>query len=283
MGDQPVAHVAAVDVGVLQVGAGAGGLGQADAAVDLQRAGLRRDLAAGGDELLAQHVTHTLLGRAGAPLFEQPAFVPDRKRHRRPRQRVAAHRFEAVRQLGGVGLQELAPRRRGKEQLAHLDRGADRARRRRQLAAARVDAHRVRAVGGAAGDGQLGHRAQRGQRLAAETHRADLLQIVEAGDLAGGVALEGQRQLVGRDAGAVVLDQDGAHAARGQPQRDLASAGVERVVEQLAHHRAGALDHLAGGDLADQLVGQFTDGAARWGGARRGGRGERGQGHGPGL
>ena len=42
-------------------------------------------------------------------------------------------------------------------------------------------------------------------------------------------------------------------------------AGVERVVDQLAHHRGRALDHLAGGDLADQFVGQFADGAARGG------------------
>ena len=48
----------------------------------------------------------------------------------------------------------------------------------------------------------------------------------------------------------------------GSRTRDLRGAGVERVVDQLAHHRGRALDHLAGGDLADQLVGQFADGAA---------------------
>ena len=59
-----------------------------------------------------------------------------------------------------------------------------------------------------------------------------------------------------------------AHAAGQQPHRDLRGAGVERVVDQLAHHRGRALDHLAGGDLADQLAGQFADRAARRGGAR---------------
>ena len=39
-------------------------------------------------------------------------------------------------------------------------------------------------------------------------------------------------------------------------------AGVERVVDQLAHHRGRPLDHLAGGDLADQFVGQVADRAA---------------------
>jgi hypothetical protein len=42
-------------------------------------------------------------------------------------------------------------------------------------------------------------------------------------------------------------------------------AGVQRVVHQLAHHRGRALHHLAGGDLADQFVGQFADRAARGG------------------
>ncbi len=44
---------------------------------------------------------------------------------------------------------------------------------------------------------------------------------------------------------------------------DLAGAGVERVVDQFAHHRRRPLDHLAGGDLADQFVGQFADRPAR--------------------
>jgi hypothetical protein len=83
------------------------------------------------------------------------------------------------------------------------------------------------------------------------------------------VALERQRQLIGRDARAVVLDHDAAHAAGRQPHRDLRGAGIQRVVDQLAHHRGRALDDLAGRDLAHQLVGQFADRAA--GGRRIGG------------
>jgi hypothetical protein len=41
----------------------------------------------------------------------------------------------------------------------------------------------------------------------------------------------------------------------------------KRVIDQFAHDRGRALDHLAGGNLADQLVGQLADvcgeGAAR--------------------
>jgi hypothetical protein len=77
------------------------------------------------------------------------------------------------------------------------------------------------------------------------------------------MALQRQRQFVGRDALAVVLDHGAAHAAAGQAHGDLAGAGVQRVVDQLTHHRSRAFDHLAGGDLADQFVRQLADRAAR--------------------
>ena len=79
------------------------------------------------------------------------------------------------------------------------------------------------------------------------------------------MAAQRERQLGGRDAVAVVLDDDLADAAAAEPDDDLAGAGVEGVVDQLAHHRRRPLDDLAGGDLADQLVGQFADRAARAG------------------
>jgi hypothetical protein len=97
----------------------------------------------------------------------------------------------------------------------------------------------------------------------AETNGRDRLQLVQRRDLAGGMALERQRQLGGRDAAAVVLDDDAAHAAGHQLDEDIPGAGIQRVVHQLAHDRGRALDDLAGGDLADQLVGQFADRAAR--------------------
>ncbi len=61
---------------------------------------------------------------------------------------------------------------------------------------------------------------------------------------------------------AVVFDDDGAHAAASEAHGDLGGTGVERVVDQLAHHRGRALDDLAGGDLAHQFVRQFADRAA---------------------
>ena len=176
-------------------------------------------------------------------------------------------------ELGGVGLQELAARGRGEEQLAHFHARAARAGGGLEFAAAGVQPVRVRVGCGARGDGHVGHRRDRGQRLATKAHGGDRLQVMQAADLAGGVALERHGQLLHRNAAAVVFHHDGAHAASHQLDLDVAGAGVQRVVHQLAHDRGRPLDDLARGDLADQLVGQFADGTGRWQVARVGGQG----------
>ena len=66
--------------------------------------------------------------------------MPHREADLGPPQRLAPHRFQAMGQLGGVALEELAARRRAEEQLPHLHAGAVRAGGRLQLAAARVEA-----------------------------------------------------------------------------------------------------------------------------------------------
>ena len=54
----------------------------------------------------------------------------------------------------------------------------------------------------------LGNGGDAGQRLAPETHRRHAVQLRGIGQLAGGVAVKGQRRLVRRNAGAVVDDAD---------------------------------------------------------------------------
>ena len=222
------------------------------------------------DEVGAEHVGQALLERgqrvaaalAAPPLLDQLALVPDGKANVGPCQRVPAHRFDAVREFGGVGLEELAPCRRAEEQLLDLDRGAGAARHGLEFAAAAVEPPGVLDIGDARQDGAVGDRIDGGQRLAAKTHGANRFEVEQAGDLAGGVALERDRQLFAQDARAVVLHRDQAHAAGKEAHRDLGGAGVQRVVDQFAHHRGRPLDDLAGGDLADQFIGQLKDGAA---------------------
>lgn len=106
---------------------------------------------------------------------------------------------------------------------------------------------------------QAADRGDRRQRLAAEAQRGHRFQVVDGSDLAGGVAAHRQRQLLGRDAAAIVADADQADAAFLQVDIDALGARVERVLDQLLHHGGGPLDHFAGGDLVDEGVRELAD------------------------
>ena len=277
-----VAHVAAVDVGVLPVAARTRSVRNAGQANDLHAAGV---LAASfgpldGDavfhKVFAQDIGQALAKRGhahrvhGAPLRDQLAFVPNGKAHVGARQGVAAHGFDAVRQFGGIGFEKFASCRCRVKEFAHLHRGANLAGAGTDFAAARVDqpAVRLRGRGAARGDADLGDGRHGGQGLTAKTHGLHTLQIVQAADFAGGVALERGGQFRAGDAAAVVFDRDQSNPTGEQAQADLAGPSVQGVVDQLAHHRSGALDHFTRGDLADEFVGQFPDGRGRRRGAK---------------
>jgi hypothetical protein len=83
------------------------------------------------------------------------------------------------------------------------------------------------------------------------------------------VAGQRQRQLLWRNAASVVGDGDALDAALLQAHGDLGGAGIERVLQQFLDHGRRTFDHLASGDLRDQLIGQGLDGARR-GGSRFG-------------
>ena len=87
------------------------------------------------------------------------------------------------------------------------------------------------------------------------------MQVGERQDLAGGVTHECQGQLVGDDPGSVVADSNRRPAGAADLHRDPASVGVERVLDQLLHHRRRTLDHLAGGDGVGHLLLQSVDSA----------------------
>ena len=64
------------------------------------------------------------------------------------------------------------------------------------------------------------------------------------------MALDGEGDLVGRDAAAVVGDLDERLAALFDHDVDATGTGVEGIVEEFADDGGGAFDDLAGGDLA---------------------------------
>ena len=166
-------------------------------------------------------------------------------------------------ELGLLGAQELAPRRRIEVEVRHRDRGALRARRGLHLAdAARLRrrsrracaASRVRLVIDRRDTEAIEASASPRNPIVATPSRSS-----QAGDLAGGVARERERQLLARDAGAVVLDLHALDAAGLEHHGDRLRAGVDAVLQQLLQHRGRALDHLARGDLADQQLRQDAD------------------------
>jgi hypothetical protein len=177
-------------------------------------------------------------------------------------QRELGQRAQRGGQLGGSGLQELESRRRVEEQVADLHDGAGLPGRRHGPLDLPAGAGHARALGllpRAGRDAEAGHGADGRQRLAAEPERADGVEVGVLGQLGGGVALERQRQVLGRHPLPVVGHAHQRGAAVAQVDGDPARAGVQRVLHQLLHDRRRPLDDLAGGDLVDEMRRQPPD------------------------
>src|SRR5205085_7669768 len=93
----------------------------------------------------------------------------------------------------------------------------------------------------------------------AEAEGADAEQVVGVAEFTGGVAGQGQRQVVGGDAAAVVDDADQLGAALVQVDVNALRAGVDGVFEQFLDDAGGPFDDLAGGDLGDDVRRQLAD------------------------
>ena len=73
------------------------------------------------------------------------------------------------------------------------------------------------------------------------------------------MAFKGQHCVVTNHSFAVVGNFQQPSPAGFDLDRDARRAGVDCVFDQLLERRRGPLDHLAGGDAVDQLLGQATD------------------------
>ena len=169
-------------------------------------------------------------------------------------------------QLGGFGLEKLAPRRGIEEQVAYRERSPRRRARifaRQQLTPGnfhpRAGAFRRRA----------GHHlhpcdgGDRGQRFAAKAQGRDREQVVAGAQLGGGVAFESQQGVVAHHAAAVVGDAYKLAPSALDCEDDTGGPGVESILQQLFDYRSRPVDDLAGGDLVGHLVGQYVDAAHR--------------------
>ena len=266
MGDAAIAHRAAVDVQVLLVGTGTRIVRLGDPALQPQTGTGVVHAQGGADEILAQGFAQAqarILVTATGPVAARGlAVVADPQLHVRTGQRQRAQPFLDVAHLGAFGAQELAPRRHVVEQVAHLHRGTGRVRLGQHLAhPATVDLQlaAMLGLGAARGQPETADRGDRRQGFAAESQRGHRLQVVERGDLAGGMAADRQRQLGRIDAATVIADPDQAHPAFLQLDVDPVRTGIKRVLDQLLDHRCRAFDDFAGGDLVDQGVRKRSD------------------------
>ena len=177
-------------------------------------------------------------------------------------ERVTAYHGVDSGVLGGRRAQELATCRIVLEQPAHDDGRAARgpqALSRRYPAAGQLQVRAGVLVRRAADDADTRDGGDAGQRFAPEAERGDGLQFARGFELAGGEALKGEIDLVGRDAGTVVGDADALHAATAHLHGHLGRAGVERVLDELFDDGRRALDHLTGGDAGRHVGGEHAD------------------------
>ena len=184
----------------------------------------------------------------------------------RVRQRDPREHLHDVAGLRRVRLEERPADGGVEEQVPDLDHGPDRT-------SARLDRAEDSALDGEFGTlggpglarlaADLGDLGDRRQRLAPEAERLDAIQIIGLGELARGMRLEREQQVLGRHAEAVVGDPDQVLAAPFDRQVDPRGPGVDRVFQQLLDDARRPLDDFARRDLVDDGRRQLADDSHR--------------------
>ena len=190
------------------------------------------------------------------------ALFDESKGHLGVGQRLVLDYGEHRRALGGVPLDELQAGGRVEKQVADDHGGTHRAAAVLPFgdhAALQRQGNAQTRVGCAGHQIDPRHSGDRRQGFAAETQRADGLQIVLGADFAGGVAQKGHLGVLGRDAAAVVSDPDHGHAAAADLYRDAGRARVDGVFQQLLDYAGGAFHHLAGGNQIGHMRGKLLN------------------------
>ena len=184
------------------------------------------------------------------------AVVAQMESHVETRQCQPLDHFLQVIEFGFFGLEEFASCRRIEEQVAHFHRSAHRMRgrlnARRHVSTFGLDLPGLIGVTGTRSQGQARHGADRGQGFTAEAQAHHLLQVFQITNLAGGVPGQRQRQVIGRNAAAIIAHPQQLDAALLDVDVNAFGTGVEAVFQQLLDHRRRSLHHLAGGDLVRQ-------------------------------
>jgi len=178
-------------------------------------------------------------------------------------QRVAGDDFANMACLGSVGFEELLARGRVPEKLRHSDIRAGRCAYgplADNLAPLQLQLHPHGLLSRPGDEGDLAHRADRGQGLAPKPQRGDMLQLLGRADLRGGVTLEGQGRFGRGDAAAIVNDANEPFAAIRNLHANVGGSRVQAVLDELFHHGRGPFHDLARCDLIGYIRRKNLDG-----------------------
>jgi hypothetical protein len=115
-----------------------------------------------------------------------------------------------------------------------------------------------------AGQGEPGAGRDAGQGLAAEAQGGHAAKVILVLDLGSGVPLGGQLQVLAAHALPVVHHPDALQAPALQVQLHAAGSGVQGVVQQLPYNGKRPVDHLAGRDLAGNLLPEDLNPPGGW-------------------
>ena len=213
--------------------------------------------------IAAQHRGDTLLGRGGGRQRKHVAAIrAHREAHGGTSHGHERDDLHRVPKLRGLGAQKLPAGGYLREEIPDLDGCTDRmGRGLHRLGAGESDGDNrpLGGIAGAARDQKLRDAADRGQGLPAEAARSDVLEVGRVSELRGGMPLDREPQVARGNALAVVAHPDEALAALLDVDDDARGFGVERVLDQFLNHRSGPFDHLARGDLVDDVVGESLD------------------------
>ncbi len=259
IGDRPAVHRQR-----LRRRGGAGHRRRAGIAGDAQRAALARDLHHRVGRLGAEQRRDAVGAILRRQVEDDTAVAFQAERHRGCGQRQAAHHRLGVLRLGARMLEELAPRRRGEEQVAHHDTRARRAGGGRDIGhLAALDARLSEACAASRGREVMARRAAAPIEGSASPRKPRVAMCTRSSSASFEVAWRSTASA--RPSAsmphAIVGHLDAVDAAGVEGDGDARGAGVERVLHQLLHRRRRALDHLAGGDAVDGVRREDAD---RW-------------------
>ena len=206
----------------------------------------------------AEHVSETARQRIapshGGIIQAAAALACDGKAYTRMRDRKPLDDIGDGLALGALAFQEFQPRRDAGKEIAHFDACPFYARTGTDctfLAKGHRNARAMRRFRRPRFDQKLCHRADRGQRLTPKAERGDSREVAVR-QFRRRVAVDAEREIVGRHPMAVVADADQPPPASLDHDFDPRRAGVERVLDEFLHRRGGTLDDLARGDAIDE-------------------------------